>query len=117
MRRDFGSPWRGTRRMALGRKVGSEMRNPSALRVSALAAIGVTSWLAVGWTDAAVVVVGRDASATVATEIRTFSVNGSSVAQTGTVQPFGPTIHGGARVAIGDVNHNGKIEAIAGAGP
>jgi hypothetical protein len=88
------------------------MSRHSACAAIALAAAGFASAA-----SAATIVVGRDSSASVVTEFRTFAANGSTISQTGSTQPFGPTFHGGVRVAIGDVNHNGTIEVIGGSGP
>jgi hypothetical protein len=89
-----------------------EIMPPQIRSVAALAATLLTSTAL-----AAEIVVGRDSSPTVITEFRTFSVNGSTIAQTGSVQPFGPSFRGGVRVAMGDVNHNGTREVIGATGP
>src|SRR5690242_3374953 len=87
------------------------MRQGIVLTAAALAASVLTAT-----SLAATLIVGRDASPSVVTEFRTFTVNGANVSQTGSVQPFGPGFHGGATVAMGDVNHNGTIDPIAGSG-
>jgi hypothetical protein len=98
-------------------KAGSKMRIRQVVSFGTPATICVAAWISAASAQAATIVVGRDASQAVVTEFRTFNVNGATVSQTGSVQPFGPGFHGGARVAMGDVNHNGTIEVIAGSGP